>query len=91
VPPGLAAVAEELDNVIGGSRKHDNFGHEPIRARIGGIPYEIDRSVENVVLSEESNEIALQVSGGPIDQRGGDGIAHWGPVEATDARRIRGK
>ena len=49
VPLGLAATAEELDDVIGRSRQHDNLRDEPIRARIEGIPYEIDCSVEDVL------------------------------------------
>jgi len=42
VPPSLAAVAEELHDIIGRSREYDDLGDEPIRACIGGIPYEID-------------------------------------------------
>ncbi len=39
VPPGLTAIKEELDDVIGRSRQHDNLRDQPIRARIGGIPF----------------------------------------------------
>src|SRR5580658_8855407 len=53
VPPGLTAIAEELDDVIGGSRQHDNLRHETIRAGIGGIAYEIDCSVEDVLFSQK--------------------------------------
>ena len=91
VPSGLAAIAEELDDVIGRSRQHDNLRDEPIRARIGGIPYEIDCSVEDVLFSQEGDEIGLQVTWGPVDQRGGDCIARWWPVEPSYARRVRGK
>ena len=89
VPPGLTAIAEELDDVISGSRQYDNARDEPIRARVGGIPYEIDRSVEDVLFSKESDEIGLQVTRGPVDQRGGDCIARWRPVEPSYARRVR--
>ena len=51
VPPGRTAIAEELYDVISRSRQHDNLRDEPIRARIGGIPYEIDRSVEDGLFS----------------------------------------
>jgi hypothetical protein len=91
VPPGLTAIAEELNDVSGRSRQYDNLGDEPIRARIGGIPYEIDCSVEDVLLSQEGDEVGLQVTWCPVDQRGGDGIARWGPVEPSYARRVRGE
>jgi hypothetical protein len=91
VPPGLTAIAEELDDVIGRSRQHDNLRDEPIRARIGGIPYEIDRSVEDVLISQEGHEIGLQVTWCPVDQRGRDCIALWWPVEPSYTRRVRGK
>jgi hypothetical protein len=77
VPSGLTAKAEELDDVVGRSRQHHNLRDEPIRARIGGIPYKIDCSVEDVRFSQEGDEIGLQVAWGPIDQRGGDCIARW--------------
>src|SRR5207247_10616935 len=64
VPSVLPAIAEELDDVIGRPRQHDNLRDEPIRARIGGIPYEIDCSVEDVRFSQKGDEIGLQVSGG---------------------------
>jgi hypothetical protein len=63
VPPGLAAITEELDDVTGRSRQHDNLRDEPIWARIGGVPYEIDCSVEDVLFSQEGDEIGLQVTG----------------------------
>jgi hypothetical protein len=91
VPSGLTAIAEELDDVIGRSRQHDNLRNEPIRARIGGIPYEIDCSVEDILFSQEGDEIGLQVTWCPVDQRGGDCIARWWPVEPSYARRVRGK
>ena len=91
VPSVLSAIAEELDDVIGRSRLHDNLRDEPIRARIGGIPYEIDRSVEDVLFSQKGDEIGLQVAWCPVDQRGGDCIALWWPVEPSYARRVRGK
>ena len=91
VPPGLTAIAEELDDVIGRSRQHHNLRDEPIRARIGGIPYEIDCSVEDVLFSQEGDEIGLQVTWCPVDQRGGDCIALRWPVEPSYARRVRGK
>jgi hypothetical protein len=59
VPPGLTAIAEELDDVIGRSRQHDDLRNEPIRARIGGIPYEIDCPVEDALFSQKSDEIGL--------------------------------
>jgi hypothetical protein len=37
MPPRFAAIAEELDDVIGRSRQHDNLRDEPVRARIGGM------------------------------------------------------
>src|ERR1700746_2225926 len=49
VPPGLTAIAEELDDVIGRARRHNAVRKEPIRARIGGIPYEIDCPVEDAL------------------------------------------
>jgi hypothetical protein len=56
-----------------------------MRARIGSIPYEIDRSVEDVLFSQEGDEIGLQVSRGPIDQRVGDCITCWWRVEPSYA------
>jgi len=91
MPPGLTAIAEELDDVIGRSRQHDNSRDEPIRARIGGIPYEIDCSVEDVLFSQEGDEIGLQVTWCPADQRSGDCIARGWTVEPSYARRVRGK
>jgi hypothetical protein len=91
VPPGLTAIARELDDVIGSSRKHDNLRDEPIRARIGGIPDEIARSVKDLLFSREGDEIGLQAIWGAVDQRGGDCIARWRPVEPSYARRVRGK
>src|ERR1700692_3082342 len=91
MPPGLTAKAEDLDDVIGRSRQCDNLRNEPIRARIGSIPYEIDGSVEDVLFSQEGDEIGLQVTWCPVDQRSGDGIVHWWPVEPSNARRVRGK
>ena len=61
VPPSLTAIVEELDDVIGRSRQHDNLRDEPIGTRIGGIPYQIDCSVEDVLFSQEGDEICLQV------------------------------
>jgi hypothetical protein len=68
VPPGLAAIAEELDDVVGRSRQHDHLRDEPIGARIGGIPHEIDGSVEDLLLAQEGDEIGLQVTRGPVDE-----------------------
>jgi len=59
VPPRLTAIAKELDDVISRSRQYDNLRDEPIRARIRGIPYEIDCSVEDVLFFEEGDEIGL--------------------------------
>jgi hypothetical protein len=59
VPPGRTAIAEELDDVIGRLRQHDNLRDEPIRARIGGVAYEIDCPVEDVLSSQEGDEIGL--------------------------------
>jgi hypothetical protein len=75
VPPGLAAIAEEPDDVIGRSRQRDNLRDQPIRTRIGGIPHEIDCSMEHVLFSKEGDEIGLQGNWGPVDQRGGNCIA----------------
>jgi hypothetical protein len=91
VPPGLTAIAEELDYVIGRSRQHDNFRDQPIRARIGGIPYEIDCPVEDVLFSKEADEISFQVARGAVDQGGGNCIARWWPFESSYVRRVRGK
>src|SRR5258705_4276704 len=91
VPPGLTAILEELDDVIGRARQHDNLRDEPIRARIGGIPYEIDCSVEDVLFSQEGDEIGLQVTWCPVDQRGGDGIARWWAAAPSYSRRGSGK
>jgi hypothetical protein len=77
VPSVLSAIAEELDDVIGGSGLHDNLRDEPIWARIGGKPYEINRSVEDVLFSQEGDEIGLQATWCPVDQRCGDCIAFW--------------
>jgi hypothetical protein len=79
VPAGITAIAEELDDVIGRSRQYDNLRHEPIRTRIGGISYEIDGSVEDVLFSQKGDEIGLLVTWCPVDQRGGDRIASWWP------------
>jgi hypothetical protein len=62
VPPGLTAILKELDDVIGRSRLYDNLRDEPIRAPIGGIPYEIDCPVKDVLASQEGDEIGLQVA-----------------------------
>src|SRR6476660_3078662 len=75
VPSVLSAIAEELDDVVGGSRQNDNLRDEPIRARIGGVPYEIDCSVEDPLFSQERDEIGLQVTWGSGDRRVGDRIA----------------
>src|SRR5712671_3330606 len=81
VPSVLSAIAEKLDDVVGRSRQHDNLRDEAIRARIGGMPYEIDCSVEDVRFSQKGDEIGLQVTWGPVDQRGGDWFALRWPVE----------
>ncbi len=88
VPSGLTAITEESDDVLGRSRLHDDLRNEPIRARIGGIPYEIDGSVKNGLFSEQGDEIGLQIIWRPVDQRGGDGIAHGWRVEPPYARRV---
>jgi hypothetical protein len=90
VPPGLTAITKELDDVIGRSRQHDDLRDEPIRARIGGVPYEIDCSVENVLFSQEEDEIGLQVTWCSVNQRGGDCIAHWWRVKPPYERRVYG-
>ena len=59
VPFVCLAVAEELDDVFGGSGLHDNLGDEPIRAGVRGKANEVDRSVEDLLLSEEGDEIGL--------------------------------
>src|SRR5271169_481428 len=59
VPPRLTAIAEEFDDLISRSRQHDDLRDEPIRARIGGITYEIDCPVEDVLFSQEGDEIGL--------------------------------
>ena len=91
VPSILSAIAEELDDVIGGSGLYDNLRDEPIRARIGGKPYEINRAVEDVLFSQEGDEIGLQVTWCPVDQRGGDCIALWWSIAPWYARGVRGK
>jgi len=91
MPPGLTAIAEELNDVIGRSRQHDNLRDEPIRAGIGGIPNEIDCSVKDFLFSQEGDEIGLKAAGCPVDQRVGDCIVHRRCVEPSDARRVRGK
>jgi hypothetical protein len=53
---------KELDDVIGPSRLYDNLRDEPVRAPIGGIPYEIDCPVKDVLVSQEGDEIGLQVA-----------------------------
>jgi hypothetical protein len=58
----LSAIAEELDDVIGGSGLHDDLWDEPIWACVGGKPYEIDHSVEDALFSQEGDEISFQVS-----------------------------
>ena len=77
MPSVLSAIAEELDDVIGGSWLHDNSRDEAIRARIGGKPHEINRPVEHVLFFQEGNEIGLQVTSHPVNQRGGNCIALW--------------
>jgi hypothetical protein len=91
MPPGLTAIPEDLGDVISRSRQHDNLGDQPIWARVGGITYKIDCSMEDVLFSQEGNEIGLQIIRGPIDERGANCIARWWPFEPSYARRIRGK
>jgi hypothetical protein len=91
VPSVLTAIAEELGDIVGRSRQHDNLRDEPIRARVGGIPYEIDGPVEDVLFSQEGDEIGLQVTRGPADQSGRDRVALWRCVEPFHARWVRGK
>jgi hypothetical protein len=67
VPSVLSAIAEELDDVIGGSGLYDHLGDEPIWARIGGKPYEINRSGEDVLFSQERDEISFQATWRPVD------------------------
>jgi hypothetical protein len=70
MPPGLTAIAEELDDVIGRSRQHANSKDEPIRARVGGIPYEIDFSVKDVRFSQEGDGLRNALTnGGVVTQR----------------------
>jgi hypothetical protein len=85
------AILKELDDVIGRPRLHNNLRDEPIRAPIGGIPYEIDCSVKDVLFSQEGDEIGLQVPWCPVDQRGWHSIARWWPIEPPYARRVRRK
>jgi hypothetical protein len=47
--------------------------------------------VEDVLFSQEGDELGLQVIWGPVDQRGGDRVARWWPAEPSYARRVRGK
>src|ERR1700752_569946 len=91
VPPGRTAITEELDDVIGGSRQHDNLRDETVRTGIGSIPYEIDCSVKDVLFSQQGDEIGLQVAWRSADKRVRNCIALWWPVEPSDARRIRGQ
>ena len=91
VPSVFSAIAEQLDDVIGSSGLHDHLRDEPIRARIGGKPYEINRSVEDVLFSQEGDEIGFQATWCPVDQSGGDCIVLWWPIASWHARRIRGK
>ena len=91
VPPGLMAILKELDDVAGRSRLYDNLRDEPIRTPIGGVPYEIDGPVKNVLFSQEGDEIGLQVTWRPIDQRRWHCIACWWRVEPPYARRVRRK
>jgi hypothetical protein len=58
MPPGLMAIAEKLDDVTSRSWQHDDLWDKPIRARIGGIPHKINCPVKDIVLSQESDEIA---------------------------------
>jgi hypothetical protein len=46
----VTAIAEELNDLIGRSRQHDNLRDEPRRVR-GGMLYKIDCSVEDVLFS----------------------------------------
>lgn len=89
VSPGLTAIAEEFHDVSGRSREHDNLRDEPIRARIGGIPYEIDCPVEDVLLTQKGNEVGLQVIWCSVEQRRGDCITRRWPVVTSYARRVR--
>jgi hypothetical protein len=82
VPSVLSAIAEELGDVVGGSGLHDSLRDEPVRARIRGKPYEINRSVEDVVFPQEADEISLQATWRPVDQRGGDCIVLWWRIAA---------
>src|SRR3984885_16009606 len=87
VPPGLTAILKELNDVVRGSRLYDNLRNEPIRAPIGGIPYQIDCPVKDVLVSQQGDEVGLQVAGRSIDQRGGHCIVRWGSFETPAARR----
>jgi hypothetical protein len=91
VSPGLTAIPEYLYDVIGCTRQHNNPGDEPIRARIRGIAYEIDCPVQNVLLSQEGDEIDLQVGRCSIDHGAGYSITLRGAVEPPYARGIGGK
>jgi hypothetical protein len=91
VPSVLSAIAEQLDDIIVGSGLHDHLRDEAIWARIGGKPYEINRPVEDVMFSQEGDQIGSQATRCPVDQRGGDCIALWRPIAPWYARRVRGK
>jgi hypothetical protein len=82
------AIAEEFDDVIARPRQHHDLRDEPIRAGIGGIAYEVNCSVENVLFTQKCDEIGLQVIWCPVDKSGGDCIAHWWRVEPPYARRV---
>ena len=91
MPSVLSAIAEELDDVVGGSRLHDHLGDEPIWACIGGKPYEINRSGEDVLPSQDRDEISFQATWTPVDQGRGDCIALWRHIASWYAGRVRGK
>ena len=91
VSPGLVAIAEQPDDVIGRPRQHDNLGNESVGAGIGGIPDEINGPVEDFLFSQQGDEIGLEASGGPVDQGSRDGVAHGRPVKPSHARGVRGE
>ena len=47
--------------------------------------------MKNVLLTDEGDEISLQLTWRPLYQTGGNSIALWRPLKAPDARGVWGK
>ena len=65
-----------------------SIASEVTQARVTEVLNQIDCSVEDVLFSQKGDEIGLQVTWCPVDQRSGNCIARWWPVEPSYPRRV---